>query len=210
MTNFTHIDGVPNPPNAPSTDVASMQINTNSISGIIATDHIGFNLANGGAHDQVQLANVTGGNGTLPIGLIGNGFETLYASATVEGGTFGTAGELWFVRGSTLTGIQLTGPGTPTVSGNFGYTFLPGGILIQWGKTTASGTGTRNYLFTSNAPGFAFPNACFQVIAQTQITTIANGIDWTVSNISTTGFSLGTLPSGTPSGTPFSWFAIGN
>ena len=56
---FSYTTGVPNPPNNPSVDVTPMQTNTNSISSLISVDHVGFNIANGGTHKQVNFSNKT-------------------------------------------------------------------------------------------------------------------------------------------------------
>jgi len=205
MPTFGYTRDIPETDHSPSTDQPNMRTNTNSTDSLISIDHFSFGQNNfDGTHKQVQLRNAAGINGAIPAGLQGNGWETLYASATAGNG------ELWFVRGASATGIQLTGPGTPTISGNFGHTFIPGGIILQWGTTTASGTGTTNYLFVSNPANIDFPNNCFQVIAQSQNTTNTSTGDSSVAFISKTGFTLGTIPSGSPSGTIFSWFAIGN
>ncbi len=128
--NWNYVSNIPDGPNNPSDDQPNMKINTNSISGFLSVDHFGFGNNQGGAHEKVQLFNVAGS--TPPAGLL-NGYETIYSQAIAGNG------ELFFTRGNSGTGIQLTGPGTPTVSQN-GYTFLPGGILIQWGIKLAAGT----------------------------------------------------------------------
>jgi len=129
--NVGYTTNIPNPPNFPSQDVANMQINTNSISTLLQVDHFGFGNNQGGSHARVQLAEVLGSS--PPVGLL-NGYETIYSQI------INANGEIFFTRGSSGTGIQLTGPGTPVVSAS-GYTFLPGGILMQWGTNTcASGT----------------------------------------------------------------------
>jgi len=128
---FTYNNGIPAANNNPSVDQPNMQTNTDSIDSIINVDHYSFETNFDGTHKQVQLKNSAGINGAIPAGLQGVGFETLYSSATA-----GT-GELWFVRGASATGVQLTGPGTPSTATQ-GYTFLPGGILIQWGRRSAN------------------------------------------------------------------------
>lgn len=192
MPSLTYTTNIPNPTNSPSTDVPNMQTNTNSINTIWQADHFTFADSNPGTHKQVTLT--VEAAPSLPAGTGG----AMYAS-TING----NAWPVWVnALGSTA---MLSSISQPTSNG---YTSLPGQIIVQWGTTTASGTGTRNVLFaTSNID---FPNNCFQVFAQTQITTITNAIAWSVSNISKTGFSLGTNPLSTPSGTSFSWFAIGN
>jgi hypothetical protein len=65
---------------------------------------------------------------------------------------------LFFRKESNGTEIQLTGV-DPSAAGN-GYTFLPGGLILQWGVKASPGqTGTITFS-TSN---IAFPNNCFNV-----------------------------------------------
>ena len=61
MTNYTYNNNIPNPPDDPADDVGDMNQNTQSIAGIIATDHIGFGLANGGYHNLIHQPNQTVG-----------------------------------------------------------------------------------------------------------------------------------------------------
>ena len=205
MTTYTFDTTVPAANNAPRNDQPVMQTNNASTSGLIGVDHVGFNTANGGAHKQVQLLNVAGGSGTIPAGLLGNGYETLYSSATSG------AGELWMVRGNSPTGIQLTGPGDPLAANN-GYTFLPGGILIQWGRVnTTSSSGTVTFA-TNN---IAFPNICF-IVQTTAKFNSGSGTPSSQANyapdstsISATSFSW-SLITNSSLWRGFHWIAIGN
>lgn len=61
MSSFNYNENIPNPPNKPSADVGLMRTNTNSISGIIAVDHISFDATDGGTHNQTQFANFSVG-----------------------------------------------------------------------------------------------------------------------------------------------------
>lgn len=166
MPSFGYTRDIPESDHSPSTDQPNMRTNTNSIDSLISIDHYSFEQLNfDGTHKQVQLRNAAGINGTIPAGLQGNGWETLYASTTAGNG------ELWFVRGASATGVQLTGPGTPTISGN-GSTFLPGGLILNWGfydaalgNFSSGSTSTKNdippqSLITLTTP---FPNNMFIV-----------------------------------------------
>ncbi len=203
---FTYNNGIPAANNNPSVDQPNMQTNTDSIDSIINVDHYSFETNFDGTHKQVQLKNAAGINGAIPAGLQGVGFETLYSSATA-----GT-GQLWYVQGANATGIQLTGPGTPTPSTN-GYTFLPGGILMQWGRriqafASGSTTGTENF-------PIAFPNACF-VVTTTPFVTFAS-LPSSQASINVRTSSLANLTNfnwqfytGSNAYTGFDWIAIGN
>jgi hypothetical protein len=201
--------GVPVPTNNPAQDVGSMQSNTNAISNIISTDHIGFNVAgNSGCHDQANFIITSNSGPTAPSTLSGNAV-TLYASKINEGGTFGNSPELFFIRQNNGTQIQLTGPGVPDSSGNFGITFLPGGFLLQWGKVFSSSSASGvTYAFNTTSPNITFPVKCMQIFAQSGVVNPLRIDSWTISAFDQTGFTLitGTL---IPNATPFSWIAIG-
>jgi len=138
MTNFTYNRDIPNPPNNPSQDVPSMKINTNSIDDLIAVDHYSFNVTNGGLHKQVQMPSIIG----VPPGLISN-TTNLYANAA------NGASQLFYTNGTSGNGYQLTrsdnanfgtfgtytsyGPPPAGFTQDGGWTFLPGGLLFQYG-----------------------------------------------------------------------------
>lgn len=142
---------LPNPPDDPGDDVAGMQVNTQTISTCWSVDHIPYGTNNNGAHTKVQMPVGSSVNGSLPSPLIGAGFATLYPSLT---GT-PAADEIWLSRDGNA-GIQLTGPGNPSANTN-GYTFLPGGLLIQWGSKNNSGSSSVSF-------SIPFPNNVFNVI----------------------------------------------
>lgn len=167
----------------------------------LGVDHVNNNGTNGsltgnaGTHAQAQFLN----RPTVPGGL-SNGYETVYSKSTTG------QGELYFTRGSTGVEFQLTaGPNSTTNFGAAnGWTFLPGGIILQWGiKNSTGGSGQVVTLPT------AFPNNFFSA----QATMIRNS-----SNVdaiySTTNPTVGVVTQivfrDTSSGNPFYWLAIGN
>ncbi len=196
---YTYDPNIPSAGHAPKDDQPAMKTNATSIQDLIEVDHIGFDNNQGGAHNQCQISSQSSINGAIPSGLLGNGFETLYSSNT------NTQGELWFVRGATPTGIQLTGPGTPIVgSSNLsnGKTFLPGGVLLQWGSfTPGSATSTYNVSFPT-----AFPNFVYNV---NFIGASANTGFYLNGAPTESGFSAKTL-SGNTSQSSIFWIAIGS
>lgn len=205
---LSYTPGVPNPPNLPSVDVPDMQTNTNSIQTYLERDHMPFINANAGAHQQVNLNETnTGGTPTLPSLLAGVGFQTLYSTTnSVQIG--GNSGELYFTRGGSGVQIQLTGPLSPTYNAppgtlqtSNGYTFLAGGILIQFGFTNAMGN--------VNSQTFGFPQA-FNT-ANPFITIVGDSVNnaFCVSNANATGFTVKTI-GGAVSNAHFYWIAIGN
>lgn len=70
----------------------------------------------------------------------------------------------WLTGGNRL--IKLTENIVPVASGN-GYSFLPGGLIVQWGRKitplTGGSGGTITFATESGTDNIAFPNNCFAV-----------------------------------------------
>ena len=102
------------------------------------------------------------------------------------------------VDGSGNVSIELSmGSGFTTSKTTNGYTYLPNGILLQWGYTN----GDVTFPIT-------FPNACLNA-SLTSNNTSTNGYDYKIaaSNLTTTGFSI--TRDSDDVGTYVYWFAIG-
>ena len=196
MTTFPYTDNVPNPPNSPSVDVVNMQRNTNSISGIIALDHVGFGVPNGGTHNQSTYNTLVSGNPT-----------TSTTQGAVYTNTVGTDIELMYIHKDSLNPVQLTGPSS--LSGFKGYQFLPGGLIIQWGFIKGT-HGSDNHFNPGDSGSvtfpLAFPNRIFTVN-----TTMNYNTDTGSVPASTSAFiiSLDYAPTGTTQ-TGFNWTASGS
>jgi hypothetical protein len=105
----------------------NQQLNTS-----FGINHYAFSdlTANNGMHKQCQLVELSN---PAPV----SGTDSVYCA--VAGSP--SLGELFYVRGGGGTPIQMT-------SGNIlnngateiGYTFLPGGLLLQWGKIAPAST----------------------------------------------------------------------
>lgn len=186
-----------------STSQGIIKDNFNSSDDTFGVDHYPFSdiTSKIGAHKQVQLSETT--LGAIPVSLRGVGYETLYASTT------GAGGQLFYVQGNNATGVQLTGPGTPSALVN-GYTFLAGGLLLQWGKVTAVGTST--HVFNNTTFNIAFPNACFMVnTTPVPINTgVTDGCTIGVRTFITTQFAWVYNKSTGSNYVDFYWMAIGN
>lgn len=174
---FTYNTNIPFATNNPSTDQPNMQTNTNSISGLIGIDHFGFNaqynsIANsGGFHKVVHMtpfSTISGPNNPnppnnnpplvpTPIGLIGQLF-----SVQMNNGIAPDEALFFLTGGGVLN--QLTVPGlTPSANTN-GYTYLAGGLIIQWGRVSMSfSSGSTTGTVTFATANIAFPNNCFVV-----------------------------------------------
>ena len=195
MTDFDYTLNVPNPPNRPSQDVANMQINTNSIAGIIAQDHIGFGENNGGYHTVIHSIPTNTPTAVYadmllqaPANIVGveQVFPLLYKPNTSPASAADT--QLFSRTGA--GGIsQLTGNNAQAN----GWCWI-GGILLQWGVVQANpanvegtfpdGIRTANTVTFQSAQGIPFPRQIFNV----QTTPIYN---------STTSGTGGSTPNGT-------------
>lgn len=142
MPLYAYNRDIPDGPNNPSDDQPDMQQNTNSIDDLIDEDHYAFNDANGGLHKQERMV-----AGSLPAGRA-VGLGTIYAKSVTRAAV--TSTEAFFVPDNTSNEYQLTQTIAASYAGTFaqqaaygtppvgftqvgGWTFLPGGLLYQWG-----------------------------------------------------------------------------
>jgi len=178
MTTFNYISDRPNPPNNPSTDVPDMKTNCNSISAILAVDHIGFNAANGGFHNVIHFSN----QGADPVADGTHG--TLYTKILTNYGNSDTA--LFFETGGGRI-FQLTtnpgGAGPIPQNPTSGYSFLPGGFLIQYGFASSSNA-SPNLAVT-------FPIAFTTSVLTLQLDVLENSNSrrlWHLNSVTASGF----------------------
>jgi hypothetical protein len=134
------------------------------------------------------------------------GFGTLYSAQVNDG--LSTDNSLYFLTGNGIN-IPLTRNVAPLASQR-GYTFLPGGFILQWGRVAmGGGSGGPNpfpVVFT-DASGINFPKAIFNVqVSLGQALGSSANVTWAPFNLTTTGFSISN-PQGFNS---FFWIAIGN
>jgi len=98
------------------------------------------------------------------------------------------------------------------VKANNGYTFLPGGLILQWGRLTQAFSGGDTGAITFATSNIDFPNNCFSVSLQGGYTGSINGaasFSVRTSSISTTGFQW-TLNTNSGAVNSMLWFALGN
>ncbi|CAB4133772.1 hypothetical protein UFOVP264_14 [uncultured Caudovirales phage] len=136
------------------------------------------------------------------------GYGQLFSAQINDG--INTDEALYFLSGGgRLT--QLTRNFQPAaVTLNNGYTFLPGGIIFQWGIVTAGAVGQFPVSFaTSNID---FPNNCFNVsltpICKVGGTTQDHVFSVEQGTVSATGFTYNSTA--TTTYPQFFWTAIGN
>jgi hypothetical protein len=217
MVNFPYTRDIPATNNDPSDDQPNMAVNTNSTDSLIAQDHFSFGVSNGGLHKQCTLGNRTR-IPLLPNPPTGvNQFATLYCNDTISTGASVENG-LWLKQGTAAEVYQLTrtiaasnalfGVSTNNYNGvgvNFtgGWTFLPGGLLLQYGSINSGGTGL-NVIFP-----VAFNSNPF-TIQMTGSHNNNNRVTIWVKTLSTTQFTIASRDSsGNDISAGFSWMAIG-
>jgi hypothetical protein len=189
-----------------------MEQNTNTINTFVAVDHLGFNAQfdgitnSGGYHTDIHLID----NLVDPASITSVG--QLYAKSTTLNGITDVG---LFYRTGTNVGAgnsvtQITAPKN-TKANQPGYTFLPGGVILQWGIKSFSGSGNQNVIITfTSETGLAFPNAIFTAYATLHP---INGSVSSTAQISTRVLSATSFQvhyTGSGDYDSFQWFAIGN
>jgi len=125
---------IPGPNDLLSQSQGQIQTNFANIVGWSAVDHVEYGAANAGFHDQVTFP-VVGDPGSA-AGLV-----------RTYGKTSGSFTEIFLQSDGTRGPIQLT-KGNVNITGNAttppakGHSFLPGGLIIQWGSVLATPGGT--------------------------------------------------------------------
>lgn len=154
------------------------QINNNflQISDWTNVDHVQISGAGGneGKHNKVSLVQqvwAAGGNFTPAINLVtGVGTVGIYAALSSGGGG---PSRMWAViprktaGGWEIADIPFTEStilGTNPTNGLSGYTWLPSGILIQWGGVTITISDTTSFPTGNATFPITFPKAIFRII----------------------------------------------
>lgn len=192
-SDFVYTTDIPNAPHDPSADQPIMEVNTNSINGILDVDHYGFNDNHGGIHRKSTYP-AQGSNPSTDSGEI-----------AVFGKTGPSGTELFMIRDNvagTLTNLTTSKVAAPVVTAN-GYSWLPGGILVQWGIVNKGSSSSGSVSF----------NTAFLSVVNIQITLI--GSSSSTNTLSVVSISIGSPGSfawhftGSSSYTQFYWMAIG-
>lgn len=155
------------------------------------TDHVDLDSSGQGHHAKVDFP-----EGTAPT--VAADHVVMYAKDTNSRPT------IWMRQENNGTEIQLTGP-DPTIATN-GKTFLPGGLLFQWGTTTVANGGTITFTtafsgtpYSVVATGDGSPTASSVLLAGIRSKSAANFVVSLVLN----GDTGETTPR------PVNWMAIG-
>ncbi|SRR5258706_4072890 len=180
----------------------------NNLDGTFQTlgiDHVNNNGQPGGkpAGYHTVIHSVPQGSNPAPVA----GYGQLF-SKTIN--SFTTDQALFWETGAGLI-QQLTVNLTPSPAAN-GYTFLPGGLILQWGKINSTASSFQTLTFaTSN---IAFPNNCFGIWTQvygnsgTPATSTGN-VEIRQSTLTRTTFQWAFVTSSSQY-TGFYWWALGN
>ncbi len=164
------------PNSGQSLGVTRVPINTNFslIQSAFAVNHVGFNNSGAGKHKFVQMPAQASSPGTAAA-------ETAIYSRTALIGVSNETNLYWQFPGTAAAGpdVVMTRFITPSVTTN-GITFLPGGLIMQWGILNTPGS--AGTVFFTPLPQVTFPNAIFSV----QLTGRKSGSD--------VSFSLDAVP----------------
>lgn len=197
--NFNFSTTIPATANNPSNDQPTMLTNNVSDAGIWNIDHYGYNNNLGGWHNVIHIPQITGNANPTPT-------TTPALAGQVYARTISGDLELFYESPLGIVS-QLTAAGITPSPGVNGYSYLPGGIIIQWGVVASTAlSGTANF----NIP---FPNQCFNI----QLTTVtsavsnhANGIYIVGAVTSSNTFFTWNQADPATAQTGFLWLAIGN
>lgn len=134
------------------------------------------------------------------------GIGQLFSSAVTDGSSTDTG--LYWLSGNGLK-VALTRNFQPAALAN-GYTFLPGGIILQWGLKTITPNSwpTTDQTLTFAPSNKNFPNACLAVFTTFRSNSTSGG-DIGINSISTTNFHWQFGGSSSASYSGFYWVAIG-
>src|ERR1700729_2313552 len=155
--------GIPNAPDNPSIDQPNMKTNNDNIATYVAVDHVGFNTAGSGQHNQITFhANNVPAVPTAPPVLFTNNDAF-------------SLPQLFYYSG------DAAHSSSQYVASPNGSTFLLGGIIIKWGMGALTGLPGPSVTFP-----VAFPNNCYSVTITGSSTLYTGG--FVVANISPNGF----------------------
>lgn len=187
-------------------DYINIRNNFTQLNTTYGSDHIAFDeVQNNGYHKTVHIQprspdndpNTVAGIGQLYSRIVNDGYDTDTVLYFKTGPGSGLGDKL-----------QLTSNFDPRIASR-GYTFLPGGLVLQWGRTTVSGNGDSGTVNFTTGSGINFANACYQITTGLIQTSDPNNPSTvSFSSISSTSFSWFYRGSGNISS--FTWMAIGS
>ena len=152
----------------------------------------------------ITVTNGDGVAGNPTIALSGSVVTTYNGSGGAVTGVSSVDGSSGSSGAVTLSSLTSFAKNLGSASPSNGHQKLPGGLIINWGYV--SGTGTKTITF-GNTPNAAFPTACFSFVATQSAASgsapLSNAV--TVTALDKTTATV--VPGGSASG--FYWVAIG-
>ncbi len=149
--NLNFNTGVPAAANNPSTDQNPMQVNNASNAAIWNVDHFGFGNNLGGWHNVIHIPQITGNTDPAATTVPAN-------AGQVYTRTIGGDLQLFYESSGGIIS-QLTTPGVTPSANLPGYSYLPGGVIFQWGNGISTGASPN----VSVTFPLTFPSAIFNI-----------------------------------------------
>lgn len=186
MSFYNYTRDIPHAPDNPSEDQPDMEINNNSNQDIWDEDHYGFNNNAGGFHKYSSYLNLSPADPGV-----------------------GTADGRLYCRNNLPVWVNSTNV-IPLVAGNpspvaAGYTYLPGGLIMQWGRTPAN-TLTTNVFFPIPMQALSTPFSIVLTMERSSGSGSADSIYINPGSPSSVGFQMIRTFSSTLT---INWIAIG-
>lgn len=146
----TYTRNIPQPTDDPSQSQDQILQNFQSNYDAFSVDHQAFNSGTDGQHKQI----------TFPVGpLAGQPFTYLVGQIGLQSRNVAPTSrpDIWMTRG-TGTAFPITGYTIGGTNAGNGWTYLPSGALIAWGRTTTGGAANVTVTYATeltNFPGFS-------------------------------------------------------
>lgn len=180
---IAYVNNIPQAADLLSQSQASLLTNTQGVSTFLNIDHIDFASASAGMHKWIELP--TAGTPSVVAGKM-----DLYPKLN-NAGNFATGRNELFIQPagqvSGLLGAAI--PATAVNPSTNGWTYLPSGMILQWGSFTTSAAD-----YTSNTFSFPQPFPTAAVSLQITVKPTETFRDWGVGIItSASQFQVATL-----------------
>lgn len=207
MPNFTFFTTIPATNNSPSSDQPKMLTNNVSTNSILAVDHFTFNDNLGGIHKQVTLqnTNLLAGQQVL-VTASTSGQTQVFAKPDAGGNNYQLT--RFIDNKFTLFATDTVYPGAQAFE-NGGWTFLPGGLLFQYGSSlpgsVSPSTGTTNFPIAFTGVPFC---VMLSPVSKAGGANINNTVSLVTGTLGNTSFGWNWQGS-TTQYTGFYWTAIG-
>ncbi len=206
---------IPQPTNFISDSQSQILNNFASSNASFSRNHTAFNIiSDPGKHKFVEMLN-SDPLGSPPVPPLTDGSGTIYTK--MPGGA-GTPTDIYYTPGATGNGYQLTtskiaanfsefgafanySTGTPADTG--GWTWLPGGLLLQYGRSNNRNNGdTIDYPIPFDIGSYSIQVTYINITVLRRFVYVATS--------GTAGFAIAILDtSGNPASATISWIAIG-